>query len=502
MTYLKTFRDPLMSRWQSVVESVVDTDQGAAAAGTRPALSNPLVQAAVAVNAAVASGVELLAPPPLAAAAGSPPLAGMPPLAVLAPLAGAPAPASVPPAPAASASSGSAAPTPPVRGTAATVRTCADLAFQLLHARLDGEPADRIRRLEDALQFGACDPKWSEAVDAYLKYFVVEHETIPYRPAPADPAQLPPVVLKENATVALIADAGTGTPEAMALLEQVAAHQPDVVIHLGDIYYSGTQDECQKYFLDLCNQAFRRDAKPLPIFTMTGNHDMYAGGAGFYWLIDQLNKPPLAPPGQAQMASFFALRSSGWQLLAMDTGLHDSDVFDVATAETYLEDAELAWHSHWIDNAGGRRTILLSHHQLFSAFSAIGTEGDRSLNTRLLAQFGARLGKADAWFWGHEHNLEIYAPYQGLERGRCIGCAAIPVYVAENPYTSRVGNRIPLLPANPAVSSLPVMLESVDGVYEHAFAILKLDDAAKTAQITYYQTCGPQGTPLFTERIG
>src|SRR5262249_44135844 len=159
-----------------------------------------------------------------------------------------------------------------------------------------------------------------------------------------------------------------------------------------------------------CNQELGRSTRPLPIFTMTGNHDMYSGGGGYYWLIDQLNTPPFASPGQAQMASFFALRSSGWQLLAMDTGLHDSDVFDVATSETYIEDTELAWHSHWIDNAGGRRTILLSHHQLFSAFAAIGQDGDQSQNNHLLAQFGSRLGKVDAWFWGHEHNLEIYAP--------------------------------------------------------------------------------------------
>jgi hypothetical protein len=496
MTYLKTFRDPLMSRWQSVVESVVSSHEEAPPVGAaRPTLSHPMVQAAVAVNTAVASRVELIAPP---AVATSGPSAMSGPSAVTA----APSAAAV-------ASMGQAAVAPGATdqaaaaaagGTGATVRTCADLAFQLLHARLDGQ-ADKVQQLNDALAFGTCDPKWTEAVNEYVKYFVAEHEKIPYRPAPADAAQLPPLALKANATVALIADAGTGTPEAIALLEKVAAHQPDVVVHLGDIYYSGTQDECQKYFLDLCNQVFGRAARPLPIFTMTGNHDMYAGGQGYYWLIDQLNQPPLAPPGQAQMTSFFALRSSGWQLLAMDTGLHDCDVFDVATSETFLESAELAWHSHWIDNAGGRRTILLSHHQLFSAFSAIGTKDDRSLNTTLLAQLGSRLGKVDAWFWGHEHNLEIYGPYQGLQRGRCIGCAAIPVYVSENPYTSRVGDKIPLLPANPAVSNLPVMLESVDGVYQHAYAILKLDDSARTAQITYYQICGEQETALFTEVI-
>jgi hypothetical protein len=479
MTYLKTFRDPLLSRWQSVVDHVIASEQDGSAAGTRPTVSHPMVEATVAVSTAVVSGVDLVSGPIPAAVTPSAPVA-----AAAAAVAG--------PAVAGAAAAG---------GAEATARTCADLAFQLLHARIEGQPAEKVQQLQDALDFGTCDPKWAQAVDDYVEYFVAEHHTIPYRPAPADPQQLPPIALKDNARVALIADAGTGTPEAIALLEQVAAHQPDVVIHLGDIYYSGTQDECQKYFLDPCNQVFGRAARPLPVFTMTGNHDMYCGGEGFYWLIDQLNQPPLAPPGQAQLASFFALRSSGWQLLAMDTGLHDSDVFDVATDETFLENAELAWHAHWLDNAGGRRTILLSHHQLFSAFSAIGQQGDRSLNTRLLGQLGSRLGKVDAWFWGHEHNLEIYAPYQGLQRGRCIGCAAIPVYVSEGPYRSRVGNQIPLVPANPAVSSLPVMLDSADGVFQHAFVILELDDRAKTAKASYYQSGAP-AAPLFVETIG
>src|SRR6185436_8347093 len=103
--------------------------------------------------------------------------------------------------------------------------------------------------------------------------------------------------------------------------------------------------------------------------------------------------------------------------------LHDDDLFAVATSMTYLEDAELVWAKDKINNAAGRRTILLSHHQLFSAFSPIGPKdnGDRSTNPRLLAQFADVLPEVDAWLWGHEHNLEIYGPYAGLSRGRCIG---------------------------------------------------------------------------------
>ena len=44
-----------------------------------------------------------------------------------------------------------------------------------------------------------------------------------------------------------------------------------------------------------------------------------------------------------------------------------------------------------------------------------------------------RNGSIAAWFWGHEHSLGIYEPYAGLDKGRCIGCGAIPVFEANDP---------------------------------------------------------------------
>jgi len=42
--------------------------------------------------------------------------------------------------------------------------------------------------------------------------------------------------LLSDAKVALIADFGTGQRAAINILEQIARKNPDVVIHLGDIY--------------------------------------------------------------------------------------------------------------------------------------------------------------------------------------------------------------------------------------------------------------------------
>ena len=102
-------------------------------------------------------------------------------------------------------------------------------------------------------------------------------------------------------------------------------------------YYSGTPSECRTNFLDPIEALLRKD-KALPMYSLSGNHDMYCGGVGFYSLIAELNPAPMTQP-----ASFFCLQSADqkWQLLAMDTGLHDDNPITVADALTYLEDDEL-----------------------------------------------------------------------------------------------------------------------------------------------------------------
>jgi hypothetical protein len=61
-----------------------------------------------------------------------------------------------------------------------------------------------------------------------------------------------------NARIALIADWGTGTDVAVSLLQSVKQQKPDVVIHLGDVYYSGTEAECDKFFLQIVDDVLDR----------------------------------------------------------------------------------------------------------------------------------------------------------------------------------------------------------------------------------------------------
>lgn len=380
-------------------------------------------------------------------------------------------------------------PPSPAAAIAGTVEFCSATAFKLAEARVKAfftHDNTELKTLQAQLDtpFCRCDPRWTQVLEVYAASRIAD-KTIPYRRH----KNLGDFVISDRlpakATVALIADWGTGQECARQLLERVAARNPDAVIHLGDVYYSGTQHEVQNYFygiwqktLGLPKVAWGQKpaaARQRPAtFHLAGNHDMYAGGQPYYTAIDMLGQP----------ASYFCLRNEHWQFLAMDTGLHDSDPVREGSA-TWLEDSEVEWLKDKVNNAGGRKTILLSHHQLFSAYENIGTQ---PVNEKLLSQLGDILPKVTAWFWGHEHTLVIYGKYRNI-LGRCIGHGAFPVSSDD------------LKAPNPDVPVEPVALSTdKDGFFEHGYATMEIDGPEAKAVYYQYNADGTE-TALFTETL-
>jgi hypothetical protein len=88
---------------------------------------------------------------------------------------------------------------------------------------------------------------------------------------------------------------------------------------------------------------------------------------GYYALLQRLNNTPYR-----QRASFLPAHADGlWQLIAIDTGLHDYNPFWVTDVVTFVNPEEEVWHRQRLREFSAT-TILLSHHQLFSAYSQIG----------------------------------------------------------------------------------------------------------------------------------
>jgi hypothetical protein len=225
------------------------------------------------------------------------------------------------------------------------------------------------------------------------------------RPSGTRPAELP-----NQARAALLGDWGTGLYGAVPCAESIGQDRGhfDLLMHLGDVYYSGTKREVQERFLNVW--PYREGAINRSI---NSNHEMYSGGYAYF---------ERTLPEFGQESSYFALQNDHWLLVGLDVAYTDHDI----------DDEQLEWLERVIAAAGDRKVLLFSHHQLFSRFDDQGP--------RLAAKLGGllRSGRIFAWYWGHEHRCVLYEPdqrYGGL-LGRCLGHGGMP-------YTRRAVANIP-----------------------------------------------------------
>jgi hypothetical protein len=221
------------------------------------------------------------------------------------------------------------------------------------------------------------------------------------RPTTIDAAPLP-----ESARIALASDWGTGlygAPKISDTIRRLSHDRKfDLLMHLGDIYYSGTKDEVQERFLDV----WPSDAATISR-ALNANHEMYSGGFGYF---------QLALPALGQQSSYFAFRNTHWLVVGLDTAYvdHDIDTEQVAWLNLVINDA-LA------DEDNPRKVLLFSHQQPFSRLNSQGPKLQQALGHLLSSR------AITAWYWGHEHACVLYDqhPQWGLF-GRCLGNGGIP----------------------------------------------------------------------------
>ena len=218
---------------------------------------------------------------------------------------------------------------------------------------------------------------------------------------PASTAREP---LPNPAKIALAADWGTALYGAPKIAASIKAQGPfDVLMHLGDIYYSGTEQEVQQRFLDAWPRSAGRVSR-----TLNSNHEMYSGGFGYF---------KLALPALGQASSYFAMENAHWLLVGLDTAYvdHDMDTQQVAWLNLVIEE---------VKNANGgkaKKLVLFSHQQPYSRLDNQGPKLQKALLHLLEAK------AITAWYWGHEHQCVIFDrhPQWGLF-GRCLGHGGIP----------------------------------------------------------------------------
>jgi hypothetical protein len=108
------------------------------------------------------------------------------------------------------------------------------------------------------------------------------------------------------------------------------------------------------------------------------------------------------------------------------------------------------------------------------------------------ARIWSSLPSVTAWFWGHEHRLGIYEPYLNLQKGRCLGHAAIPVPDDGQGYTIKY-----LLVPVTQQGGGQIGVSSEEGMYRNGFAIMTLNGPSATVE---YFSRGV-AAPIFREEI-
>lgn len=263
------------------------------------------------------------------------------------------------------------------------------------------------------------DPNWLwGAVNYLVSYY--GGDIVPFSTASVSPIALTGATA-DQVVIALVGDWGTGPSgaAATAVMQQVVGLAPDYIIHLGDVYYSGTAgdflplNEEQANFLNAWPSSTELQAGNS--FTLNSNHEMYAGAKGYFQVT-------LADPRFAQQknTSYFALQYGGWTLLGLDSAYF-------STSPLYMLGSiggANGTQAQWIQGLGPTpgKVIVLTHHN--------GLAFDGSQEETLWGEVNAALGgDPAAWYWGHVHNGVVYATPTVTGRStlaRCLGHGALP----------------------------------------------------------------------------
>lgn len=243
-----------------------------------------------------------------------------------------------------------------------------------------------------AEQFSNLDPRWVTVVWEKAKSLLKgKHKFISHKKVTDFRFDM-----ANETTVAIVGDWGGGNAAAQAVAKQINKIAPDHVIHLGDVYYAGTPEEVRERFL----KYWPTPTAPGRSFALNSNHEMYSGGYGYFDTTLKTFKQP---------ASYFSLANDHWRFIGLDTGYVEHD----------MNKEQVDWLLAQFKGKSPK-TILLSHHQLFSAFEKADTSNLQSHVQPLLDK-----QQIYGWIWGHEHLCVVYEEHLGI-KAICLGNGCFP----------------------------------------------------------------------------
>lgn len=245
-------------------------------------------------------------------------------------------------------------------------------------------------------------------LDAVLDHF---RQKAPFQIAGGDSLH----TLPDQCKIALLSDWGAPNDHAQRIGRLAVENGADYIIHLGDIYYSGTDAECRRFLADWP----LRDGNGKPAgghsFALNGNHEMYSGGRGYFQTV---------LPAFGQEASYFTLANDHWQIHGLDTAYVPFSISG-GNQDSHLA-AQWQWLIQRILAAPAKRNILLTHNQPESAHAPEFTAAQALKGEWWQLTHATSLDSVFAWFFGHEHRCVIYDDEYTHFKARLIGNGSIP----------------------------------------------------------------------------
>jgi|SRR5947209_8149957 len=333
---------------------------------------------------------------------------------------------------------GVAPPSPPKRELVLVHSLLHDDSDGLLDDAVTGNPETWVGP-DGEVYFGGVDYDSTDPGWAYcpLAWRFTDGKQPPFANTPAT------IPIADTVTIVLLGDWGGNNEAAKKVAGSLIAKLApgDIVVHLGDVYYAGTNESGivernyeQTNFLASWPWPKTRGRS----FALNSNHDMYAHGTGYF-------NSALASPNFASQnrCSYFALYNDSFRVVGIDSAYFDPDRSGEGFMEGRLGPTGPGTQAQFLHDqaqaaaAAGQQLILLTHH------NALARDASATLPLwdEVMAQLKPFTGGTVVWYWGHAHMGVVYPDRQasGITiRPRCCGHACIPWGLASELNTPRV----------------------------------------------------------------
>lgn len=316
-------------------------------------------------------------------------------------------------------------------------------------------------------KYAQMDPEWSISVIYFLlqKVDVVKKQPFAHQPATLDFSD------QKKLKIALFGDWGTGSYKdgnlsdspSQLVMDQIKLLNPDIMIHLGDVYYAGLPNEEFKNLLQCWNKA------PLGNFTLNSNHEMYDGANGLYNVALSNDLFELQ-----NCTTYFSLKYKQWKILGLDSAYNATKFYMDGAMDDPFQSGQDGFVSK---EANTEKLMLLTHHNPIDTVGANKNALWEDVVTNSLD------GKSpDVWYWGHTHNGIVYnaKAASGETKARCLGHAAIPFGDAS---WLKDEERVDYYTHTPLNDNYPNNSKRV----KNGFAILEFDEAGTLSETWYDQ---------------